>query len=212
MHEFRYVTRKELKPIRKDVENLIHDVQDDIRDNFTFQYKFIGSVSRNMVTYDTKSNIGFDFDINIMVNDDEERYSAKEIKYILMKGFNKYVRKYNFDPCEDSTRVITIKVKDTVNSKIIHSCDFAIVNDYSDNQQKYIRFDKHGHYSWAEQPGGFYQLPDKVEFCKNNGLWQSVRDLYIQKKNKSDVPSKKSRAIFAETIHEICQQKGYYED
>lgn len=31
-----------------------------------------------MVTYDTKSNIGFDFDVNIMVNDDDEDYSAKE--------------------------------------------------------------------------------------------------------------------------------------
>lgn len=35
------------------------------RSDFTFQYTFIGSSSRNMITYDAKSNIGFDFDVNI---------------------------------------------------------------------------------------------------------------------------------------------------
>ena len=62
---------------------------------FTFQYEFIGSVKLNMVTCDVKSNIGFDFDVNIMVNDDagnliksvwynaiyEEAYSVLKVYY-----------------------------------------------------------------------------------------------------------------------------------
>lgn len=91
---------------------LIHKVQDEVRDSFTFQYKFVGSVQRNMVTCDVKSNAGFDFDVNIMVNDDDKDFEAEEIKNILMCAFNKYARKYGYDSCEDSTRVFTIKVKD----------------------------------------------------------------------------------------------------
>lgn len=211
MHDFQYVTKNELKPVKRQILELIHLVQDDIHNHFTFQYKFIGSVSRNMVTYDKKSNIGFDFDVNIMVNDDEENYSPTEIKHILMNGFNRFARNYNFDYCEDSTRVFTIKVKDTVNSKVIYSCDFAIVNDYGDNQQEYIYFNKpQNDYSWKEQSKGFYQLPEKIKFCKKNELWQFVRELYLQKKNNNTISNKKSRSIFAETIHEICQQNGYY--
>lgn len=210
MYNFQYVTKNELKPIKQQIIELMSLVQNDIRNDFTFQYKFIGSVSRNMVTCDKKSNIGFDFDIDIMVNDDEENYFPKDIKHILMKSFNKFTRKYNYDYCEDSTRVFTIKVKDTVNSKILHSYDFAIVNNYGDNQQQYIRFNKPNHYSWEEQTKGFYQLPDKIDFCKDNDLWQSVRALYLRKKNSNTVLSKKSRSLFAETIHEICQQNGYY--
>ena len=63
---------------------LIHKVQDEVRDSFTFQYKFVGSVQRNMVTCDVKSNAGFDFDVNIMVNDDDKDFEAEEIKNILM--------------------------------------------------------------------------------------------------------------------------------
>lgn len=212
MYHFKYVTKAELAPFKKELIELIHLVQNDVRDDFTFQYEFIGSVSRNMVTFDPQSNTGFDFDVNLFVNDDEEDYKPGEIKHILMDAFNKHARKYRYDFCEDSTRVFTIKVKDKKNSKILHSCDFAIVNNYGENQQEYIRFNKPHNYAWVEQPDGFYQLPDKIEFCKENGLWTDVRNLYLDKKNNNTVKGKKSRSIFAETVHQICQQNGYYEE
>lgn len=213
MYHFQYVSKKEIAPVKKQVIELIGLVQDDVREQFTFQYEFIGSVQRNMVTYDVKSNIGFDFDINIMVNDDNEDYSAKEIKQILMRAFNKYARKYRYDFCEDSTRVFTVKVKDRKNSRILHSCDFAIVNNYGDGQQEYIRFNKKSNmYNWVEQSDGFYLLPKKIEFCKENSLWTEVRDTYIEKKNRNTDKHKKSRSIFADTIHQVCQQNGYFEE
>ena len=88
---------------------LIHKVQDEVRDNFTFQYEFVGSVKRNMVTWDVKSNVGFDFDVNIRVNDDDKDFEAEKIKNKLMCAFNKYARKYGYVFCEDSTRVLQLK-------------------------------------------------------------------------------------------------------
>ena len=210
MYHFQYVSKKELKPAKKQLMELIHKVQDEVRDSFTFQYKFVGSVQRNMVTCDVKSNAGFDF--NIMVNDDDKDFEAEEIKNILMCAFNKYARKYGYDSCEDSTRVFTIKVKDRKNSRIRHSCDFAIVNDYGNNQQEYIRYNKkRKNYTWEEQTKGFYCLPEKIEFCKDNQLWQEVREIYLDKKNYNMDSNKKSRSIFAETIHEVCHRNGFYD-
>ena len=212
MYQFHYVSKKELKPAKKQLMELIHKVQDEVRDSFTFQYKFVGSVQRNMVTCDVKSNAGFDFDVNIMVNDDDKDFEAEEIKNILMCAFNKYARKYGYDSCEDSTRVFTIKVKDRKNSRIRHSCDFAIVNDYGNNQQEYIRYNKkRKNYTWEEQTKGFYCLPEKIEFCKDNQLWQEVREIYLDKKNYNMDSNKKSRSIFAETIHEVCHRNGFYD-
>lgn len=213
MYNYQYVPKAKLKPVKNRVIELIHNVQNDVRDRFTFQYQFIGSEKRNMVTCDIKRNIGFDFDINLVVNDDDENYSPRDIKRILMNSFNKYTMHYGYDCCEDSTRVFTIKMKDTRNSRILHSCDFAIVNFYDDDQQEYIRFNKdRNYYSWEPQKGGFYQIPEKIEFCKDNKLWQEVRDLYIQKKNSNTNFCKKSRSIFAETIHEVCQHNGFYKE
>lgn len=211
MYHFEYVSRKELRPARDELTGLIHRVQDELRNEFTFQYQFVGSVRRKMVTQDPRSNIGFDFDVNIMVNDPDENYSAEEIKRLLMRAFDKYAWQYGYDFCEDSTRVFTIKVKDRFRSRIRYSCDFAIVYNCSNNRQQYIRFNKKDRsYSWEYQPDGFHHLDEKTAFCRQKGLWTEVRELYLYKKNHNPDLNKKSRSIFAETVHQICQQNGFY--
>lgn len=210
MSDFEYVTKKEYLPVKKELIELINLVQDKVRNYFTFRFDFIGSASRNMITRDNDSNVGYDFDVNIEVNDDDNNYSAKELKDIIMQGFNKYAKKFNYDYCEDSKRVITIKVKDKINSKILHSCDFAIVNNYEDSKeyhQQYIHFNKKQNtYEWQEQPQGFYLLDEKIEWIKDNGYWQEVRDRYLYNKNVNNDLNKKSRSIFAETVAQVYNE------
>lgn len=216
MHNFQYVSRKQLSPEKKDLIQIINTVQEQVRNDFTFQFYFVGSVKRNMVTYDVGTNIGYDFDVNIHVNDDESNFSAKEIKTKIRLALNKIAYYYGYDNAEDSTRVITIKVKDRKNSRILHSCDFAIVNDYVDDNgnecQEYIHFNKkQKSYSWEEQPDGFYLLDEKAEWIKDNEYTGEMRELYLYKKNHNNNPHKHSRSIYAETVHEICQKYGYFD-
>ena len=217
MHDFEYVPNKEWEPIREELFVLIHRLQDEVRDNFTFQYHFVGSSKRKMITRDRNSNTGFDFDVNIEVNDYDENYSAEEIRSILRKGLDKVNNPYGcsifgYDNTEDSTRVLTIKVKDRANARILHSCDFCIIYECDDGRQQYIRYNKtQNSYTWEYQPIGYYKLPAKIEWIKKHKLWQQVRDNYIDKKNANTDKNKKSRSIFAETIHQVCQQNGYYE-
>lgn len=212
MHDFEYVPNYEWKPVRDELYEIIHKLQDEIRDSFTFHYQFIGSSKQRMITRDRKSNRGYDFDVNIEVNDPNEEYTAEEIRTILRKGLDRVTNPYGYsifgyDHAEDSTRVLTIKVKDKGNSCIQHSCDFCIVNNCNDGQQQYIRYNKSQQsYSWEFQPKGFVELPDKIEWVKKHGLWQQVRDLYLDNKNTNDNPDKHSRSIFAETVHEIWQK------
>lgn len=133
-----------------------------------------------------------------------------------MSALNRVVHCYGYDNAEDSTRVITIKVKDKQNSKILYSCDFAIVNDYTDDdgneRQKYIHFNKkQKSYSWQKQPQSFYLLEEKAEWIKDCGYHEEMRILYLYKKNHNNDSHKHSRSIYAETIHEICQKYGYYD-
>lgn len=45
MHHFQYVPKKQWMPFRNEIEELLHDVQNDLREKFTFQYQLIGSAS-----------------------------------------------------------------------------------------------------------------------------------------------------------------------
>ena len=206
MSDFRYVTKATYSDAMEDLKSLIHKVQDEVRDKFTFRYDFIGSVARNMVTMDYASNIGYDFDVNLRVNDDDENYTAEDIKSILKNAFDKFNHLFKYDYSEDSTRVLTIKVKDTQHSKILHSADFAVVYDCSDGRQQYIHFNKKQQaYGWQYQPQSYYELDERIALIKKHNLWQEIRDLYIYKKNNNPM-GKKSRALFAETINDIIQQ------
>lgn len=215
MYHFEYVSKKEYQPIKDDLIKLIHLVQNEVRDKFTFRYDFIGSSKRNMITRNVESNIGFDFDINIQVNDEDEEYDANDIKHILMNGFNSIIRSNSrywsrfryfsgWNYCEDNTRVFTIKAKDQIHSRILHSCDFAIVYNCSDGRQQYIRHNKYRNsYSWEYSEHKPKDLLRKEEVIKNNNLWGKVRKLYLWKKRNNTNDNKKSRSLYRETINEI---------
>ena len=217
MRDYEYVPKEEWQPVRDKLYEIIYNLQHEVGDYFTFQYHFVGSSKRNMITRDRNSNTGFDFDVNIEVNDPDEDYSAEEIRNILREGLdivnNPNGRSiFGYDYTEDSTRVLTIKVKDKANSRILHSCDFCVVKDCADGRQQYIHYNKKQQsYSWEYQPKGYYELPEKIEWIKKNGLWQQVRDDYLEKKNMNADKNKKSRSIFAETVHQVCQQNGYFQ-
>lgn len=211
MHDFKYVTENEAKPVKKELYQILYDVQNLVRDKFTFKFKRIGSSSQNMVTYDTKSNIGYDFDINIEVNDDDEDFSPEEIRTIIRTAINHIAPRYGYTNCKDSTRVLTIKKVNTLYPSILHGCDFAIVYTCDDGRQQYIRFNKdNSYYSWEFQGNGYSDLDKKIDWLKKKKLWNNLRDYYIKKKNANDNLNKHSRSIFAESINEMCQKNGYH--
>ena len=155
-----------------------------------------------MITFDPTTNIGFDFDVNLEVNDDDENYTPEEIRTILRNALTRISRQYGYDKCEDSTRVITIKTIDPWHSRISHSCDFAIVYEDKDRQQ-YIRFNKETrNYTWEFQKQPYKDLEKRADFLKKNGHWDEVLGVYLDKKNDNDDPDKRSRSLYAETINE----------
>ena len=214
MYHFKYVTKAEARKVREKLENLVHEVQDEVRDNFTLQYYFIGSSARNMITYDPATNIGFDFDVNLEVNDNKSAYSPGEIRKIIMKAFQKHCSKYGYNKFENSKRVFTIKGYNVNSEKVEHSCDIAIVNNFIDEAgtagQKYIAFDKKSNsYSWQQQSKGF-NLKEKENWLRQQPeAWNAVRERYLKKKNQNQNLHKHSRSLYTETINEICKQYGF---
>lgn len=207
IHDFVFVRRSEWLPLRNQIEELLHLVQDEVRDKFTFSYTFVGSTKRNMITRDRKSNIGYDFDVNIHVNDEEEQFTAEEIKRILRLAFDKHSAKFGYGHCEDSTRVLTIKKVNRFTSSIIHSCDFCVVYDCSDGRQQYIHFNKlQRSYTWEYLPVSNKKLEQRASWLIHNISKAEIEDLYLYKKNNNTNPDNKSRSLYAQTIEELFKK------
>lgn len=163
MHDFRYVTKKQAQPIKDELYQILYEVQDLIRDKFTFSFTPIGSSSHNMITYDAKSNIGFDFDINIEVNDDNEDFEPKEIRTIIRTAIDRVAPRYGYKSCEDSTRVLTIKKVNTFTSRIIHP--ISLFFHFNGSLHSHRREDSYRLCVLAS--GSYYSVND---FCYQNIL------------------------------------------
>ena len=209
MYNFVYISKHDpkVKAAYKEINQMLSELHKIVKKKFTFRTEVIGSYKRNMITYDIKSNIGFDFDFNIIVNPNAYNHSAKEIKeVILLEAFKTLAQKYHFDKVENSTRVITLKKIDKKKSKILYSCDFAIVNKQANN------------YQWCKQSEGFFNYEEKCNWLIDdeddqslrNTLRDELRSLYLEKKNKNTNPNLHSRQLLAQTVHEMCQYYGYY--
>ena len=221
MKHFEYISKHDdrVKLAYKNINAMLNELHKRIK-SFTFTTEIVGSYKRNLITYDRKSNIGFDFDYNIVLNQNADKYRPKKIKEsIFMVQFKELANKYGFDKIENSTRVITLKKVNKEESKITYSCDFAIVRNYEDDNknkyQEYIRFNKNtNRYLWYEQSYGVYDLPKRIDWIKhenNSRVWDELKNEYLHKKNINNDTKLHSRQILSMAVNDICNKYGYNE-
>lgn len=211
MSVYEYVSKKTAAPPKRNLVFLFKKVQMEVKQYFTFRFDFIGSSSRNMITREVNGNIGYDFDVNIEPNDPEEKFSAEQIRCIIFEALRKHMGKYGYSKIENSTSVITIKAVDKENSRIEHSCDIAIVYNCNDGRQQYIRCYKEWQrlsFRWEYRDKDYY-MGEKLQWIKENGLNQKLRDQYLINKSRNNNPDKHSRTIFAETVNNIYNEYAY---
>lgn len=214
MAKYEYVLKKEYKPVRLELEQIIKKVQDYVREYFTFQFKLVGSGDKHLITRVKDGNKGFDFDYNLILNSPSanEYWKPKFAKETLIEAFKKAIKGTQYDYPENSTTSITIKVKDRNNSKIIHSCDFAVIYYPTDEDYfKYVRFNKEkNNYTW-EVRNCSRNYHDKLEWLKNNvnGYWNAITEEYLKVKEGNKDPNKHSFQLYYETINNLINQFYY---
>lgn len=203
---FEYVTKSELKPVKQQVEEIIHELQDELRpEGVTFQYKIIGSGSKNLVTRVVNGNSGFDFDYNFVVQKDAE-LDEKSLKLLFIEKLELVIANTYYNHVSNGKKVMTIKVVDQENSSIIHSCDFAITTEYLDENedlnQDILIHQSDDNYFWNQKPSRInYTI--KLSNIKENGLWSELREEYLKLKDNNQDENKKSFTLFHEAINNV---------
>ena len=176
-HDFEYVSKSEYGPVLNQLRQIIREVQEYLKkDFFTFQPDVIGSASLNMVTRDKKGNKGYDFDVNLRLNISLDDYTPSKLRSIFKNALDKISPRLGYDYCEDSTRVLTMKFKDCDNSKIHHSCDIGLIIEDDEGQEWCVYCNKHNGkqtYEFKQIPDP-YELEEKIEWIKEEGLWSEV--------------------------------------
>ena len=213
---YEYVCKRKYAPYRKEVEKIIRHAQQIMRKkyNTTFQYKLIGSADKHLVTKVRNGNRGYDFDYNLILQKTDLWKNPKKLKQQFMNAFSDAIKGTSYNEPEDSTSCLTIKVVDKKNSKIICSCDLAIIYylDSSDTNEGYMYLKnwKNGRYSFEERnlsQNAEYKLAEILEYEQG---WQMIREEYIKIKNMNKDPHKKSFILYLESIHNVYHHLDQY--
>ena len=204
MSKYEYVNKNEYGPVREELESIIKKTQKILKKNagITFQFELIGSGSKHLITRLKNGNKGFDFDYNLILNCKRKgyRWDATYARNEVTKALDQAIKGTKYDHPNNSAVAITIKVKDTKHSKIIHSCDFAVVY-YPDNET-----DEHM-YSRLNLKTRNYSKDyhGKLEWLKINipNYWSEIKDEYLKLKDANNDINKKSFQLFFETVNNV---------
>lgn len=209
---YEFISKSEYAPIRIQLENIIKEIQNNMRPEYTFQFSLIGSGRKKLITKETGSNKGFDFDYNFSLQKVKDEFDgAKTIRENFFKIIQEIGKKYGYQT-EDNRSAITIKLIDKENKKIEHSCDFGIVEDWRDGEdneyQRIIVRDKNvasPTYIWNERQKS-KNFSIKLSNIEAAGLWEVLKLEYLKIKNTNKDIEKKSYQLFIEAINNVYNQ------
>lgn len=201
-----YLTKNELKPYKEEIMGIIHDLKEELGNEWNIYYYLVGSGRRNMVV---NSNEGFDLDYHIMLRNYPNGMSAKDIKMHIMDALNNIIPEH-LSNSKDSTHVITIKCIE--DGRLKYSYDLAIMK-----KAEYSEILKNEKEDGSNGPYHFVQVPESNNFVsklsniKGPEMWNDLREIYLSKKEIQHQTKKENRiysfALFQEAINEVLQKE-----
>ena len=102
---------------------------------------------------------------------------------------------------------MNIKVVDQENKSITYGCDFAIVKEYlnednKNNQKILVRNKETNSYFWnLKLEAKNYKVKEKL--IKDKRLWNNLREEYLKLKNNNKDSGKKSFTLYYEALNNV---------
>ena len=178
-----YVSKKEVKPWRAMFHKWMENIRTKMKEKgITFTYRLVGSAKRNLVI--RHHNKGFDCDYQVFIQRNNDNLSPKDIKFLFKSVIDEVCASDGFEPCENSTSSLTIKMLDKSQSKVRVGYDIVMLQE-TDEGLKILRCQNKG---TKKESFVFELLPDmtnmsaKLAKIKGKNQWNKLRELYYNKK------------------------------
>lgn len=216
---YHYLDDKEflhkIRALSGDIMQLFcHYLKDDY--DIGANFYLVGSGAKNLILQNANNPVDLDYNVEIIRCEDFE--DCKYLKECSRKTFNKCLKKYNLQNCEDSTSSLTSKLiyvdrKNTTRFSI----DICItVRDTKGNYHRLIHektgFSYNDRYFWNLAPQS-KQLKEKVDYIKKRGRWELVRMQYLRIKNKYLVLNDHNHPSFVcyiEAVNNVYNTRGHW--
>ena len=208
---YEFVYESEANRYRSDCSDVLKETCELLKEKgISAQFSLIGSGARNMITRNGEGP--YDLDYNLLIMKAEERYwnDLRLLKETVRNALNRAERNELFSDAQDSTSCLTalLHFKDTPNVEF--SFDVAIIKkNPNGNYMRLIHNKPWNQYTWNEVPRS-HQVKDRADEIKKEGLWQEVRDKYLEKKNmylSRQDRNHPSFVVYVEAVNEVYNER-----
>ena len=204
---YRFANQQDVKELAKWCEEIIKEVQKEVKEYLTFSFNLIGSGGKRLVTQNAEE--AFDLDYNLIIQKDKQGLidDPKRLKNIVRNAFDVVLRESvdGYNGAKDSKAVITITFSDGV--KRTFSFDVAIYVEADNGYMYKLINDKNtGRYIWNQLPKS-KNYEEKMQAIKENGKWENFKYTYLELKNKylRSGNNVKSFSVFLEALNKLYQ-------
>ena len=208
---YEFVCESEAKQYRSDCSRILKKTCELLKaKGISAQFSLVGSGARNMITRDGDGPYDLDYNLLVMKADDEY-CDPRLLKDTIRNALNKAVGGKFFSDAQDSTSCLTALLHFGKTSNIKFSFDVAIIKKNPNGNYMRLIHNKNVYalgwdqYTWNEVPRS-HQVKDRADELKRAGLWQKVRDRYLEKKNmylfRQD-HNHPSFVVYVEAVNEV---------
>ena len=204
---YRFANQQDVKELAKWCEEIIKEVQKEVKEYLTFSFNLIGSGGKRLVTQNAEE--AFDLDYNLVIQKDKQGLidDPKRLKNIVRNAFDVVLRESvdGYNGAKDSKAVITITFSDGV--KRTFSFDVAIYVEADNGYMYKLINDKNtGRYIWNQLTKS-KKYEEKMQAIKENGEWENFKYTYLELKNKylRSGNNVKSFSVFLEALNKFYQ-------
>ena len=213
---FRIVDEAECRRYRSDCSAVLKQVCSMLKEKgISAQFTLVGSGARNMVTRNGDGPFDLDYNLEIIKASEEYWNDLRHLKDTIRILLDKAEKLNCFSESQDSTSCLTALLHFKDDPTVKFKFDIAIVSRNSKGKLCRLIHSKNAwgygkdQYVWNEIPDS-HDIAQKARRLKAEGLWLTVRDQYIDRKNMylsrrwdKDHPS---FIAYIETVNEIYYQ------
>jgi hypothetical protein len=195
------VSRKNSETARKRAARILSDLNNEVKDNYKFAFKLVGSANRNTIVEDNNGWYDLDYQI-LLTHNSKASMKAQDVKPYFLGAFDKC--KKDFEIIENSTTAITL-----IDNNHKYSIDFVIIKILNDpnlilRRSNQLDNPSHNIYMWNQLPkinDAYYKFDEM-----NDSEKQDVCDNYIiprkcEEKTKDEHNRISSLRIFVEEVN-----------
>ena len=213
---FRIVDEAKCRRYRSDCSTVLKQVCSMLKEKgISAQFTLVGSGARNMVTRNGDGSFDLDYNLEITKASEEYWNDLRHLKDTIRILLDKAEKLNCFSESQDSTSCLTALLHFKDDPTVKFKFDVAIVSRNSKGKLCRLIHNKNAwgygkdQYVWNEIPDS-HDIVQKTRRLKAEGLWLTVRDQYIDRKNMylsrwldKDHPS---FIVYIETVNGIYYQ------